>query len=95
MAVDGDQSKDADNVFPCERARVKGRAHPLEPVCASATPALTAELVAGTDRVIEVGIAAADREERVALGDAVVDRLDAHAVHRVGKILILWCPGGR
>jgi len=94
LAGDGDQSKDADNAFSRERARVKGRAHPLEPVCASATPALTADLVAGTDRVIEVGIAA-ERGERVALGDALGDRLDAHAVHRVGKILILWCPGGR
>jgi RNA-binding protein len=80
------------------RARLKGRAHPLEPVARIGHAGVTAELVGETDRaliaheLIKATIAAADREERVALGDALPERLDAAPVHRVGKILILWRP---
>jgi RNA-binding protein len=81
-----------------ERARLKARAHPLEPVVRIGHAGVTPELIVEADRalsaheLIKVSIAAADRDERVALGDALAERVDAAPVHRVGKILILWRP---
>ena len=81
-----------------ERARLKARAHPLEPVVRIGHAGVTPELVAEVDRalsaheLIKVSIAAADREERVTLGDALAEHVDAAPVHRVGKILVLWRP---
>jgi RNA-binding protein YhbY len=49
--------------------------------------------------VIKVSIAAAVREERDTLDDAIADRLDAAPVYRVGKILTRYRwdarPAGR
>ena len=79
-----------------DRARLKARAHALEPVVRIGHAGITSELVAEVDRalsaheLIKVSIAAADREERVTLGGALAERVDAAPVHRVGKILILW-----
>ena len=81
-----------------ERAQLKARAHPLEPVVRVGQAGITPELVAEVDRalgvheLIKVSIAVADREERATLGDALAERVDAAPVHRVGKILILWRP---
>jgi RNA-binding protein len=81
-----------------ERALLKARAHSLEPVVRLGQAGITPELVAEVDRalsaheLIKVSIATADREERVRLGDALAERVDAAPVHRVGKILILWRP---
>jgi RNA-binding protein len=81
-----------------QRAQLKARAHPLEPVVRIGQAGITPEVVAEVDRaltaheLIKVSIAAADREERVTLGDALAERVDAAPVHRVGKVLILWRP---
>lgn len=81
-----------------ERAQLKARAHPLEPVVRIGQAGVTPELVSEADRaltaheLIKVSIATADRDERVALGEALAQRVDAAPVHRVGKILILWRP---
>jgi RNA-binding protein len=81
-----------------ERARLKARAHALEPVVRIGHAGVTPEVVAEVERalsaheLIKVSIAAADRDERVALGNALAERVDAAPVHRVGKILILWRP---
>ena len=81
-----------------QRAQLKAKAHALAPVVRVGHAGVTPELVAETERalaaheLIKVSVAAADRKERAALGDALADRLDAVPVHRVGKILILWRP---
>lgn len=81
-----------------ERARLKARAHALEPVVRIGQAGVTPELAAEVDRalaaheLIKVGIAADDRDERRALGDALAEKVDATPVHRVGKVLILWRP---
>ena len=81
-----------------ERAQLKARAHGLEPVVRIGQAGVTPELVTEADRalsaheLIKVSIATDDRKERVALGDALAERVDAAPVHRVGKILILWRP---
>ena len=79
-----------------ERAQLKARAHALEPIVRLGHAGITPELVAEVDRalaaheLIKVSIAVEDRGERRALGDALAAQVDGTAVHRVGKVLILW-----
>ncbi len=81
-----------------ERAHLKARAHSLEPVVRVGQAGASDSLVAEVDRaltaheLIKVRIDDTEREQRVATGDAICARTDAVAVHRVGKILILWRP---
>ena len=59
---------------------------------------MTDALVAEVDRaltaheLIKVKVGANDRRERVAIGDEICARTGATAVHRVGKVLVLWRP---
>jgi RNA-binding protein len=79
-----------------ERARLKARAHALEPVVRIGHAGVTPEVVGEVDKalsaheLIKVSIAAEDRDERRALGDTLAGQVDGTPVHRVGKILILW-----
>jgi RNA-binding protein len=79
-----------------ERARLKASAHGLDPVVQVGSTGLTDNLIAEIDRaltahqLIKVRIPGEDREARVALGDEICARTGATAVHRVGKVLILW-----
>jgi RNA-binding protein len=81
-----------------ERARLKALAHALEPAVRIGHAGVTPEVLAEVDRaltahaLIKVSIAVDDRHDRRALGDALAERVDATAVHRIGKILILWRP---
>ena len=81
-----------------DRARLKARAHALEPVVQVGGAGLTDSLVAEVDRaltaheLIKVRIGGDDRAERFAIGDDLCTRTGASPVHRVGKILILWRP---
>ena len=81
-----------------ERAHLKARAHALEPVVHVGNAGLTDTLMAEVDRaltaheLIKVKIGTDDRASRVALGDDLCARTGATAVHRVGKIIILWRP---
>ena len=79
-----------------ERAHLKARAHSLDPVVQVGSTGITDNLIAEVDRaltaheLIKVRIPADDRNARVALGDEICARTGATAVHRVGKVLILW-----
>ena len=81
-----------------EREHLKARAHALEPVVHAGTSGVTDALVAEVDRaltaheLIKVKVNADDRADRIAIGEEICDRTDATAVHRVGKVLILWRP---
>ena len=81
-----------------ERAHLKARAHALEPVVQIGGAGVTDALVAEIDRaltaheLIKVKIGLDDRVERVAVGDDLCARTGAAAVHRVGKVIILWRP---
>jgi RNA-binding protein len=81
-----------------DRARLKARAHGLDPVVQMGAAGLTDAVVAEVDKaltaheLIKVRIGGEDRAERAALGDDVAARTDAHVVHRVGKVLILFRP---
>ena len=79
-----------------ERAHLKARAHALQPVVHIGNTGVTDRVIAEVDRaltaheLIKVKIPVEDRAARIALGDEVCARTSATAVHRVGKILILW-----
>jgi RNA-binding protein len=79
-----------------QRAHLKAQAHALEPVVQIGTAGLTGSVVAEVDRaltaheLIKVKIGGDDRADRVALGDELCSRTGAAAVHRVGKVLILF-----
>jgi RNA-binding protein len=81
-----------------ERGRLKARAHSLQAIVRIGHAGVTAEVAAEVDRalsaheLIKVSIAADDRDDRRALGEALCERVDGTAVHRVGKILIVWRP---
>ncbi len=81
-----------------ERAHLKGRAHALEPFVQTGNAGVTDAVVTEVDRaltaheLLKVRIGTADREARVAIGDELCTRTGAVAVHRVGKVLILWRP---
>ena len=81
-----------------ERAHLKARAHALEPVVHTGTAGLTDAVVAEVEKaltaheLIKVKIAADDREARAAPVRAQSSSPRAAAVHRVGKVLILWRP---
>jgi len=83
---------------PRERARLKARAHSLEPLLQIGQSGLTDRMVAELDRtltahaLIKVKVKAEDRDSREALCDAICERTDATAVQRVGNVLILWRP---
>jgi len=87
-----------DTISSRERARLKSRAHSLTPAVRIGQAGLTAAVLAEVDRalaaleLIKVSVAVDDRKERRAIGDALADQVGATAVHRVGKILILWRP---
>ena len=88
----------ATNLTARERAHLKARAHALEPVVHAGASGITDALVAEVDRaltaheLIKVKVNADDRAARVAIGDGICARTGAAAVHRVGKVVILWRP---
>jgi RNA-binding protein len=88
----------APTVTARERAHLKARAHALEPTVHLGNSGLTERVVAEVDRaltaheLIKVKIGDDDRARRVATGDELAARTEATAVHRVGKVLILWRP---
>ena len=81
-----------------ERANLKARAHALEPVVNVGGAGVTERLVAEVERaltaheLIKVKVGTDDRADRVAIGDEICTRTGATAVHRVGKVLIMWRP---
>jgi RNA-binding protein len=81
-----------------ERARLKARAHSLEPIVQIGNAGVTATLIKEIDRaltaheLIKVKVSAPDREAREELCTDIAARTDAAAVQRVGNVLVLWRP---
>lgn len=81
-----------------ERAHLKARAHPLEPIVQVGHAGLTDAVAAEIDRaltahgLLKLRVNGPDRAARDALCDTIVARLDAAEVQRVGKVLVLWRP---
>lgn len=81
-----------------DRARLKARAHALEPVVQVGQAGLTDALAAEVDRalaaheLIKLKVGGTDREARAALAGAICARVDAALVAQVGKVFVLWRP---
>jgi RNA-binding protein len=81
-----------------DRARLKARAHALEPSVSVGNAGLTKAVIAEVERalakreLVKVKIQIDDRERRKQIGDEVGAATDAAVVHRVGKIVILFRP---
>ena len=83
---------------PRERARLKARAHPLDPVVQVGQAGLTDAVVGEVDRaltaheLIKVRVGVADREDRDQVCEALSAKTDAAVVQQVGKVVVLWRP---
>ena len=81
-----------------DRARLKARAHALEPNVTVGNAGATKAVIAEVERalakheLIKVKIQGDDREQRKQLGEEIGQATDAAVVHRVGKVVILWRP---
>lgn len=81
-----------------QRADLKARAHPLEPVVRVGQAGLTDAVMVEVDRalssheLIKVKLGQDDREARAAIGDEMCARAGAALVQRVGKVIVLWRP---
>jgi len=85
------------SLTPRERARLKARAHSLEPLVQVGQAGITAAVVTEVDRaltaheLIKVKVLA-DRDTREEMIAALSARADAAIVQQVGKVVILWRP---
>jgi RNA-binding protein len=83
---------------PRERAHLKGRAHPLEPIVQVGQGGLSDPVVRELERaldahgLIKVRVNGDDRHARQEIIAAIGARTDAAIVHKVGKIVVLWRP---
>lgn len=79
-----------------DRARLKARAHALEPVVQIGNAGPTESVIKEIDRaltaheLIKVRTGGDDREARGALLEEICDRTGASPVQQVGKVLVLW-----
>jgi len=86
------------SLTPRERARLKARAHALEPNVSVGKTGATTAVIAEVDRalakheLIKVKIQGDDRDARKTIGDEIGAATDAAVVYRVGKIVILFRP---
>ncbi|HZT76941.1 MAG TPA: ribosome assembly RNA-binding protein YhbY [Vicinamibacterales bacterium] len=82
---------------PRQRARLKARAHALEPIVQIGQAGATEKVTAEVDRsltahgLIKVKLAG-DRDARDALATTLAARTDAAIVQQVGRIVVLWRP---
>ena len=87
-----------EQLSPAQRSELRAAAHALNPVVIVGDKGLADSVVAEVDRalkaheLIKVKAAAGDRERREAWLAELCDRLGAHAVQVIGKILVLWRP---
>jgi len=81
-----------------DRARLKARAHTLEPNVSVGNAGITKAVIAEVDRalakheLVKVKIQVDDRALRKQIGDEIGAAADAAVVHRVGKVVILFRP---
>lgn len=75
---------------------LKARAHHLNPVVMIGQNGLTEAVIKETDsaltahELIKVRVAGDDRDERMAICEALCEEVDAQLVQHIGKLLVLW-----
>ncbi len=86
------------SLSPRQRARLKARAHVLEPVVQVGQAGASEAVCAEVDRaltahgLIKVRLGGADRLSRTEICDALCAHTGAASVQQVGRMLVLWRP---
>jgi len=81
-----------------DRARLKARAHSLEPNVSVGHAGATAAVITEVERaiarheLIKVKVQIDDRDERKQAGEDLATATNSAVVHRVGKVVILFRP---
>jgi len=81
---------------PSRRSELRAQAHKLSPVVIIGDKGLTDEVLAETERalkaheLIKVRAATDDRSARATWMETICERLDAHPVQQIGKVLIIY-----
>jgi len=81
---------------PSRRSELRSEAHALTPVVIIGDKGLTDEVMAEIDRslkaheLIKVRANTNDRDARELWMEKICERLDAHAVQQIGKILVVY-----
>jgi putative YhbY family RNA-binding protein len=83
---------------PAERSALRSQAHALKPVVLIGADGLTDAVLKeinvhlNAHELIKIRVFGDDRDERVAIYDAVCDRLSAAPIQHIGKLLVIWRP---
>ena len=81
---------------PSRRSELRAQAHKLDPVVIVGDKGLTDEVVAEIDRslkaheLIKVRAVTGDRKLREAWMGSICERLEAHPVQQIGKVLVIY-----
>ena len=81
---------------PSRRSELRAQAHKLDPVVIIGDKGLTEEVVKEIDRslkaheLIKVRAATDDRKARSAWMSEICEKLEAHAVQEIGKVLVIY-----
>ncbi len=81
---------------PSRRSELRAQAHRLAPVVIIGDKGLTDEVLAEIDRslkaheLIKIRAATDDRDARELWMEKICERLDAHAIQQIGKVLVVY-----
>jgi putative YhbY family RNA-binding protein len=85
-------------VSPAQRADLRSQAHALKPVVLIGAEGLTDAVLAeinvhlAAHELIKIRVFGDEREERVAIYEAICDKLNAAPIQHIGKLLVIWKP---
>ncbi|WP_116135610.1 YhbY family RNA-binding protein [Trinickia diaoshuihuensis] len=85
-------------VSPAQRADLRSQAHALKPVVLIGAEGLTDAVLAeikvhlAAHELIKIRVFGDEREERVAIYEAICDQLNAAPIQHIGKLLVIWKP---
>ena len=85
-------------VSPAQRADLRSQAHALKPVVLIGAEGLTDAVLAeikvhlAAHELIKIRVFGDEREERLAIYEAICDTLSAAPIQHIGKLLVIWKP---
>lgn len=86
------------SLTPAQRARLKARAHALDPVVQVGQAGVSDRVIDEVDRsltahgLIKVRLAGVDRDARDEMAQTLSTQTEAAVVQQVGRIVTLWRP---
>ena len=85
-------------VSPAQRADLRSQAHALKPVVLIGAEGLTDAVLAeikvhlAAHELIKIRVFGDERDERLAIYEAICDTLSAAPIQHIGKLLVIWKP---